>query len=116
MHHESQLITSSHHVRIPVHFMDGILIHETEDDNAGTETAHKRTLGEQEEEDFEDRYVHGNPRYYMIATLDRKNNFSLWDLMTCERKVHQKHPITRANLIFISKNYMYAGEARLYQW
>jgi uncharacterized lipoprotein YmbA len=32
MHHESQLITSIHHVRIPVHFMGGILIHETEDD------------------------------------------------------------------------------------
>jgi WD40 repeat protein len=109
--HDKQIICTTYHVRIPVHFMDGILNYENDDDPGYTlaELESKKNKVDQEDDDFEDHFMHGAVKNYMIATLDRKNNFTLWDLTTLERKLHQKIPFNITNIIFITKNFMYAG-------
>lgn len=107
---DSQIICTTHHVRIPVHFMDGILNYETEDDyaNSGLDPENKN-VDIQEEDEFEDRFFHGSIKHFMVASIDRKYNFILWDCSTREKKIHQKLPCKLNHIIFISKNYMYAG-------
>lgn len=109
LRHDGEIASSTHHVRIPVHYMDGILIHDTEEDTKTITTEAKRVMGEQDEEDFEDRVAIGPARTWMVATVDSKSYFTSWDLATLEKKTHQRLPYNISHIVFISKNYMFAG-------
>ena len=100
---EHQILASVHHVKIPVHYMDGSLGHENDEDKG-------EEIRVNDEDEFNDKSnIARKTHLYQIAMVDKKNRFILWDINTMQSKTSPRLPYRLSQLVFISKNFIYAG-------
>ncbi|KAI8906284.1 hypothetical protein EDD86DRAFT_193003, partial [Gorgonomyces haynaldii] len=105
--HET-LVDATHHIKTPIHYMDGSLVHETEDDQQ-----------QETSQILDDENVHldqqtGSKRHrlFQIATIDRRSNFKIWDAQTLQLKSQHTIKYRMSHIVFIQRNYMYCGVIR----
>jgi hypothetical protein len=103
---EHQIMCYDHHAKIPVHYMDGCLAHEGDEEHQNPVTL----ATEDKDDQFpQDQINQKKPRPYQITTIDRNNDFTIWDVQTMRPKVKHHLPMVMSLLVFITKNYVYAG-------
>eukprot|EP00842_Homolaphlyctis_polyrhiza_P005112 jgi/Hompol1/5601/HPOL_001221-RA len=118
LRHKHQFLSVMHHMRVPIHFVDGSLGHDVDKDmdiNNDNDAVKDSSIEDEENDgiDFDDvKGVATVSRPYSITTIDRNHVVNVWDLSklgSCKPKVTHQMEYEITHLVFLTKHAMYAG-------